>query len=436
MNLRYVGAVKDLLYLPLWAAAGPSIELFRVLSMAMGALGILGTGALLAQFVGWRAAAAGSLTLAIHPAYIQQTVFDSGLIASWMMAAGLLGIAISAYAARPCARTAFLLGAACGFAVWARANFVWLLAAAAVSVAAVAWRELWAHRLHAQFFAFGGIVGAFPFLLYQWISRGGTVEALSMYPAEGSLASQLPARLLLLAETMLSDREHRAMWGGAEMPIWQAAVIGTLAAIALAACWRAGGGFGRLIVLTTLLLTAILLTSRMAIGEHHLVAVVPLLAIAVGIAGSGKRLAIPMLGLYAALAMWWNVTAILGLHHTGGSGHWSDASGRLSETLASNGGEVVFIDWGLHNPVYFLTRGGLRARELYGGELRAETGEPWNVLVEPGRVFVTNGQGHRVFSGPTEGVRSALKERPGARRIAVPQRSGAVYAEILRPADR
>jgi hypothetical protein len=429
MNLRYVGAVKDLAYLPVWAAAGPSVETFRLLSMLFGAAGVAGVGALLARFAGWREAALGSWALAIHPAYVQQTVFDSGLISAWMLAFGLLCFAVAAYARLASTGRAVLLGAACGFGIWARANFLWLLIAAAA--ASLPW--LWRHRRRSPHFVLGGILGGLPFLVYQVQSRGGTLEALSMYPAAGSLLDNLAARLRLLAETLLSDREHRAMWEQAAMPAWQVALIAALVAAALGAAARRP--FGRATVIATLLLTAILLTSRLSIGEHHLVALVPLVALAAGVA-SRARFAAPALLAYAALALAWNARAILGLSDTGGTGHWSNASATLARELSRRPEEIVFIDWGLHNPVYFYTRGALRAREIFGDETRSETGEPWNSLVRPGRLFVTNGAAHRVFPAPAEGVRRALAGRPFARRLGVPQHDGRLYAEALFDAGR
>jgi hypothetical protein len=432
MNLRYVGAVKDLLYLPIWGAAGPSVEAFRLLGMLFGAVGVAGAAALLARFAGWRAAGIGSLALAANPAYVQQTVFDSGLIAGWMLAFGLLCFAVTAFAKRPDATRALLLGAACGFGIWCRANFLWLLIAILFAVAAVARREIARHMDKAIPFVLGGLAGGFPFLLYQAISRGGTVQALSMYPAAGRLSEVLPARLVLMAETLLSDREHRVMWGDAQIPPWQAIPIAALAVLAIAVCFRRGV-FGRCVALTALAFTAILLTSRMAIGEHHLIAVAPLVAMAAGIAVAPvrARFRVPALIVYGGLALFWNGLTTLGLADSGGKDHWSNASYRLAESLERLDRETVFVDWGLHNQIYFLTRGKLRAREIFGDETRAETGESWDALVAPGRLFVTNGEGHRAFAGPTEGVRRAIAGRPNARRIGLPQHDGQIYAEVL-----
>lgn len=432
MNLRYVGAVKDLLYLPIWAAAGPSVEAFRLLGMLFGAIGVAGLAVLVGTFAGWREATIASTVLAIHPAYLQQTVFDSGLIAAWMLAFGLISIALAAYASRPDARLAFLLGAACGFAVWCRANLVWLL----IAIALVAIREIARHRHNALPVLIGGLVGGFPFILYQVLSRGGTLQALSMYDAGGSFVETLRSRVVLLGETLLSDREHRAMWGGADIPLWQVALIAILAVLSLVGCWRRGAAFGRAVVLATLSLAAILFSSRMAIGEHHMIAVIPLVAIAAGVAAARARFRTPLLILYAGLAVAWDARAALGLHDTGGVGHWSNASTTLAGELARRSEEIVFIDWGLHNPVYFLTRGSLRAREVFGDETRAESGETWAEFVQPGRMLVTNGRDHRVFPAPTDGARAALSSRPNARRIGIPQHDGSLYAEALFDAGR
>lgn len=433
MNLRYAGAVKDLLYLPVWAATGPSVEAFRLLGMLFGAIGVAGVAALAAKFAGWREAATGALVLAIHPAYIQQTVFDSGLIAAWMLAFGLLGFAIAAYASQAYARRAFFVGAACGFGIWCRANFLWLL----IAVVLAALGEIARRRRHALPFVLGGLAGGLPFLVYQVISRGGTIEALSMHDAAGPFVENLKSRLVLLSETLLADREHRAMWGDASLPLWHSIPIAVLALSALAVCFRRGA-LGRIVALTTLALTAILLVSRMAIGEHHLIVLVPLVALAAGVAAGlvRARLRVPALLVYGGLALFWNGLTILGLYDSQGKNLWSSASATLAQQLSRREEEIVFIDWGLHNQIYFLTRGSLRAREVFGDETRAETGDLWTSFVQPGRLFVTNGRYHRVFPAPAEGVRAALVGRPGARRVAVPQHDGRIYAEALFDAGR
>ncbi len=436
MTLRYAGAVKDYLYLPLYALAGPSIIWLRVLSMLMGVTAIAGLTELVAAGAGWRAALMTAGALAIHPAFLWQTVFDSGLIATWMLAVGLLALALARYTKHRGPASALLVGLAAGFGVWARANFVWLLAALSIGMV-FAWRgQILRQWRHLPWLAAGCIVGGFPFLIYQWISGGGTWQALSMYPAEGSPLSLLPARLALLSEVLLADREHRAMWGGTPMPVWQAAAVVGIALFSLFFCLWRGGKMGRAVAVASILLAAVLLSSRMAIGEHHLIVLIPLLAVAAGIAFSvspkpfGRAAAV----LFVACAASWHVTAWQGLWTTGGVGLWSDGSYRLADEIARRypGREVTFFDWGLRNQTYLLTRGAAPLREVFGTAQQTELGRSWNETLRDGGLFVTNGRRHRQFPGPTEGLRGALAGLPAsARRTTIFQRNGDVFAELI-----
>jgi len=95
MTVRYVGAIKEYLCLPLFAAFGPSAEIVRLVSMLLGALGIWGIARLIAEQVSPSAAAATAAILAINPAYVDLTVFDNGTVSIWMGAMGLLGLTLA-----------------------------------------------------------------------------------------------------------------------------------------------------------------------------------------------------------------------------------------------------------------------------------------------------------------------------------------------------
>src|SRR5258708_38500793 len=81
--------------------------------------------------------------------------------------------------------------------------------------------------------ALGVIVGGFPFLLYQVLSKGGSWQALSMFYSPGTLKDRVTTRLVMFSETLLSDREHRVMWDGPFMPGWQRWLVPS---IVLACC--------------------------------------------------------------------------------------------------------------------------------------------------------------------------------------------------------
>src|SRR5262249_24616556 len=117
MTMRYVGAIKDYLCLPLFAAFGPSAEIARVVSTLLGALGIWGVGRLVLQELNARAAALSVLLIAMNPAYVDLTVFET-TAALWMGAFGLVGLATARYVQKNDGRSAFLLGVTLGIGIW------------------------------------------------------------------------------------------------------------------------------------------------------------------------------------------------------------------------------------------------------------------------------------------------------------------------------
>ena len=90
MTVRYVGAIKEYLCLPLFAAFGPSAAVVRIVSALLGLFGIWGLAKLLREQLGIRVAACTAFLIAMHPAYVDLTVFDNGTVSVWMAAMGLL----------------------------------------------------------------------------------------------------------------------------------------------------------------------------------------------------------------------------------------------------------------------------------------------------------------------------------------------------------
>src|SRR5260370_19886403 len=73
MTARYVGAVKEYLCLPVFAAFGTRTALVRILSMLLGAFGIWGIARLVRFQLDARVAAIAALALAINPSYVANT---------------------------------------------------------------------------------------------------------------------------------------------------------------------------------------------------------------------------------------------------------------------------------------------------------------------------------------------------------------------------
>ena len=433
MTVRYAGAIKDYLCLPLFALFGASAECIRVMSMLLGALGIWGLSRLVSGQAGAAQGAMAAIVLAMNPAYLNMTIFDNGAVAIWMGAFGLLCLALDGYLLKRNAQAAFWLGCAMGLGVWARANFVWLLAAMFGAAVIVLRRRMLVPVSHWGALAAGGAVGGAPFLAYQIHSGGGTWQSLSMFQASEPLRQRLFTRIVLFSETLLADREHRAIWAGPGMPDWQPwfflAVVLSCCAVCLAARNRS---WDRAAALTFVFLSAPLFFSKLAVSEHHLVVLLPLAAVVVVLAlrTIHKRwLTIALAVLYAGSALYWQILEIKGLSATGGVGLWSDSvytlAGYLEEKYPDR--EVKILDWGLQNNLFVLTEGRLHTREIFGEPHPPEIEE-----VKKGGVFLLNGADHRQFPAASEEFLKALEvSHVPARRLVVRQENGAPYAEII-----
>ncbi len=434
MTLRYTGAVKDYLCAPLFAKFGTRTVIIRTVSLLLGALGIWGMAALIRRHVSISAAALFAILIAINPSYVAATVFDNSAVGIVMASLGLCCLAISGYLYRGTPAAAFAVGFALGFAIWARANTAWVEGAFLVAVLLTLGRRALAPVSHWIAAAVGGLLGGLPFLVYQIVSRGGTWEALSIFARQDSLHDRLFTRFVMFSETLLFDREHRAMWNGAPMPDWQRWMFPAVVFASCVVCIAGRAVWPRIVSIAFLVSGAILFFSRVAVSEHHLVVLVPLVAamtVFAGFAIEARFRAIPIVLFitYAGCALYWQAAAIRGLHETGGVGMWSDALIPLGEHLEENDlkREIKILDWGLQDNLYVATDARLHTREIFWDPQR-----PWMEEIREGGVFVMNGPGNRQFPAASEGFLAALEEgRPTVQRTVISQRNGAAYAEIF-----
>ncbi len=354
----------------------------RFASVFLSLIGIWGVAKIIGEHVSRPAAAFASLAIAINPAFDNITVFDNGTVGVWMAAFGLVCLALSGYVRRSSARTAFWLGAAMGFGIWSRANFLWLDIAILIAALVVLRKEFLFPLRHWIAWVTGGIAGGLPFLVYQVHSKLGTWEATNMFVAPEPLAHRLFVRLVMLSETFLTDREHRAMWDGPAMPGWQRWLYPAVVVASLVICGAMGSRWSlarwrwaRGLALTFVVLGLFLFLTRTRVSEHHLVALVPLAAIIVVLACSilqaqfrwGRGVSAGLAAVYLSSVFSWQVQTIDGLHRTRGVGAWSDGIYTLARQLPQKYGaqEIKILDWGLENNLYVLTDARLHTREIY-----------------------------------------------------------------------
>jgi hypothetical protein len=445
MIIPYVGAVKAYVALPLFKVFGIRTEVARFAGVLLGAVGIAGLVALLATQVSPAAGLVAGALLAVHPSYLDYTVFDNGGVSVWMAAMGLIALTLVNLLRRPSPFAAFLLGIGAGLGIWARANVLWLLAAAAAA-ALVGFGRRAAPRPR-QFTAAsaGGLLGALPLILYEIRSDFVTLR----YISAASQALTLPrfgARLRALVELMISDGEQRSIWWGPPLPSWQMALGGALLVLVAASLFVGIGSddsdvprWRRAFSASAIVLTGILLTSGLGVSRHHLVAVLPLPLAALATLSleltRRSRRAAPLLALAAAgllaLFLSWDFRIDRGLRRTGGKYVWTSAISDVAVHLESHPvppNRLKVLQWGFQNNLYVASGGTVHGSELFWGATKALSarGIPWKEELRDGGSFL-------FYLFPTspapealEGFSAALAEYQGpGRRKVFPDRSGA-----------
>ncbi|HEY3740240.1 MAG TPA: hypothetical protein VGL53_10370 [Bryobacteraceae bacterium] len=446
-EIPYVGAIKEYLAVPIFAAVGPSVVAIRVLSLLLGSIGIWGLMRFATVMAGEWVAWGVGLALAINPAYVDMTVFDNNALAGMMAGLGLLFAALARYLSSTRGGStveAFLVGFAAGFAIWTRANLLWTLAAMAVA-AVLVYRGLILKRplMHWIAAAAGGIAGGLPFLVYQIKSGFATWQAVGGLMDPSPMGERLFLRLVLFAETLVCDREHRAMWGSVEMGDLMRWVPLSIVLVACVVCFSKP--FARFASLCFLVLTAILFATPLQLAEHHLIVVLPFAVLVVVlaaalVAGRYPRLRIACIGagaVYLGVCLYWQVLAVRGLHETGGVGMWSNSVTQLTGDIERNYPNqlIKIVDWGLQDNLYVLSDGRIQSREIFWGATPQQSGlgRSWKDEIRFGGVFVAAGAENR-HEPPTGTyfMQALAAERPVVRQnLTVAQKSGVTYAEIF-----
>jgi Dolichyl-phosphate-mannose-protein mannosyltransferase len=448
MTVRYVGAIKEYLWWPLVANLGPSTSSIRLLSALFGLIGIGGFGVWLRANAGARAAGVAALALAINPSYVAMTVFDNGTVSVFMASLGLLCAAIALYQRRGARWAAFLVGLAAGFGIWARVNFIWLLAAMLLAMLIILRRSVRKIPLSHWAAAAGGLaLGCAPLIVYQVVSHGGTFEAVGMFSSHDTIWQRLATRSRMLAECLISDREHRVMWDAPPPPLWQVGLLAPVWIAACIACLR-GSAFQRILATAFLIFGACLFFSGLPVAEHHLVTLLPFAAAMTVLAAfsAPRWAAIALAVVYAGCAFQWQTAAVAGLRRTGGAGPWSDGVVTLATRLKHDyapltetvglpqKAEIKFLDWGFQQNIYVLTDGHLRTREIFGDATPQQSGmnRTWTEEIRDGGVFVLFAPGLRQMPVATTAFLAALRDAaPVTRRFSVARRDGAPYAEVI-----
>ena len=333
MIVPYVGATKAFVTLPLFVAFGISAGALpaRFAGVLLGSLGIAGLVALIGTEIHPAAGLIAGILLAIHPSIwtspYSTTVAHRFGWAPWDSAPGRFTI----YLRRRSTLSALLLGFAIGLGVWARANFVWLVVSVMAAALLVCGRRAIPHGRHIVFILIGVAGGASPLIAYEARSRLATLDFIAATRRPLS-AHEIGQRLRGLSELMIADGEQRGIWWGPPRPIWQVAIGALLLGIVLVSLgmrFRSGdpalSRWRRAFAWSAVILAGLIVSSNLNVGQHHLVAVLPLALGALAILSvelaRRSRAAIPLLAAGAiglvAISLASNVQIGRGVDRTG-----------------------------------------------------------------------------------------------------------------------
>lgn len=453
MIIPYVGATKAYVALPFFAAFGISAAVARFVSILLGSVGIAGLVVLIGSEVGSTAGLIVGMILAIHPSYLDFTVFDNGGVSMWMAGMGLTALALTLYLRRRSTFSGLLLGAAAGLGVWARANLLWLIAAVILASLFTWGRRAVAPRRHITAMLAGGFLGVLPLTIYEVNSRLATFRFMSS-TRQALSAQTIAQRFRALGELMIADGEQQGIWAGPALTHWEMGIGGALLLLVVGSLFvRIGPGdpetarWRRACALSAVLMTMIMVTSGLGISQHHLVAVLPLAvaALAVFCVEVVRRFRAAILPLAAAaagfvvLCLSWDVRIESGLRRTGGIRVWSSAIDGVHEYLASHPvppDRLKILSWGLQNNLYVISAGAVYGTELFwsGTEALSPRGIPWGSEIADGGSFLMYSfdKGSSRLSAGARGFWQALEGYGGPRRdTTFFDRSGSPVAVLV-----
>ncbi len=451
MVLPYVGPIRSYLALLPFALFGPNNYTARILTTLIGAFALWGFGVLVRGLFDTPTAAIVSWILAIHPSYLALTIYDQGGVAEWMLPFGLICLALARYLKTPGAGGAFWLGAAMGFGVWCRANITWLLGFGLLAAVLVLRKRVLIPGRHLGALVLGGLLGGLPLLIYEFNSGWATFEFMRVTNNTEPWPKLLLMRMFMIIEMLLTDGEHRFIWSGPPMPVWQAVLFPLIVIVAVVTCLKSfreiapeRKSLERIAALLFMFLLTCMVFSRLNISHHHLIATLPIVVLMVVLASQDLRPRWPraasvvwaVSAIYVGLAIYWNVEASRHLRATGGIGLWSDAIEVLCQDLESHypGRKVKVLDWGLNNSLFVLSGGRIDSLEIFGGATaeRSGSGKTWKEEIAPGDIYVLHSKDLTMSPSVPADFFAALRSmRLNFRRRDIAQRGGEPYAEII-----
>jgi 4-amino-4-deoxy-L-arabinose transferase-like glycosyltransferase len=390
MVMTYVGAVQTFLYIPAFYLLGDSLATVRIVPIAIGIL------ALWCSYLFWKSlynratAVLATIFLVADPSFVFFVGRDFGPpgIALLCKMGGLLLLLRWWRESRPW--NLYLAAFALGIAVYHKADFLWILAAA-VTAGILFYRDglrarlTWRRTLgSAAVFA----LSAAPFLLMNLLTAGATFRLLapqtSFVEQIRLFFTSLGVRAGQVIDMMTGVAPYQLFMGGSPADLSPYAFIlpilvlgGCVSLATFAAQSRQTAHARRAWFVLTFMTLIFLQTAKTptALMAHHMMALYPLLqgAGAAGIVLLVERVRrnyrIGILAATSCIAAFPGLAASESIHRaletTGGTGYWSDAIYDLTPFLESRRRPVALMQWGFTSNLIVLSQGRLTLRRVY-----------------------------------------------------------------------
>jgi hypothetical protein len=440
MILSYLGTLKSWIYKPIYDLFGIGVRSTRMPAVLLGAASIWLFYHLLDRIAGRRAALIGSGLLATDAVYLLTSTFDWGPVALQhllVLGAALLLVRFWQQRDKLALAGGFFLF---GLALWDKALAIWVVSGMGVAalvtlpkqIARVtAWR-------HVGIAGVSLLVGAFPLILYNIHTRGGTLRGNAVSDTAGA-----PAKVRALADTIRGsglfgylsaedwqtphphtprgwvERASAKLASASREPHQSLQLYGFLLAVLLIPLAR-GAALRTLIFLLVTFAVAwvqMAFTAHAGNALHHTILLWPLpqAIMAIAFASASRRLGaagIPAVAAATAILMASGLLLINSyfarIVRNGGTISWTDAIFPVSEYMKKvQATEVYSVDWGFLDSLRLLSDGKLPVRV---GEDPTQKTELTNddrqhllaMVSDPEHVFITHQKPFEFYPGLTE----------------------------------
>jgi hypothetical protein len=389
MTSPYSGSVKSIVALPLAQFFHLTPATIRYFTILLAVIGLIVTYLFVRRL--FRDAAVAALTLvllAVDPSFVFYSRNDFPPIAISMLTKAFAGWQLLRWWDTRDRRSLALAMFALGIGEWDKIYFVWVIVAAAIALAAVAGREIYARLTRGDVFVGLGsfVVGCLPLIVYNLRSGLGSVDAVrhvtagsaqvqafpydEARPGQG-LAARFFNRLDVLDHLLKGSSVSRSVGISFPHAFGVLPLLFALAAVVVAALLvkrRLSSHDSRVaafLLVFGLCLLAAAAATRNAFHSYHVILIYPLphvlLAFTIVLAarrlraaaGSSVRRRQAFAGATGALVLLPVALAAIitgGMLHTfaatGGRGVWSDRIYQLERYVFSARAPAVAVDWG------------------------------------------------------------------------------------------